>query len=74
MRRSAITEERRLLKMHAPVKFKAAWRDVLQSARPLSARGTAALEYAALGWESLPGAPRDQKSHKSEKHGGDKVG
>jgi hypothetical protein len=45
-------------------------RDVLQSARPLSACGTAALEYAARGWEVFPAPPGEKKSHKSAKHSG----
>ena len=59
---------------HSPLKFKAAWRDVLQSARSLSARGVAALEYAAMGWEVFPAPPGQKQSHKSEKHSGAKWG
>ena len=40
------------------------------AARPLSACGTAALEYAARGWEVFPAPPGQKKSHKSAKHSG----
>lgn len=46
----------------------AALRGVLQSARPLGARGVAALQYAAMGLEVFPAPPGQKKSHKSEKH------
>jgi bifunctional DNA primase/polymerase-like protein/primase-like protein len=48
----------------------AVWRDVLRNAQPLSACGTAALEYAARGWEVFPAPPGEKKSHKSAKHSG----
>jgi hypothetical protein len=51
-----------------------AWRGVLQSPRPLSARGTAALEYAARNWEVFPAPPGQKKSHKSQEHSGAKWG
>ena len=51
-----------------------AWRGVLQSARPLSARGIAALQYAAKDWEVFPAPPGQKKSHKSEEHCGVKWG
>jgi bifunctional DNA primase/polymerase-like protein/primase-like protein len=51
-----------------------AWRGVLQSPRPLSARGTAALEYAAWNWEVFPAPPGQKKSHKSQEHSGAKWG
>jgi hypothetical protein len=47
---------------------------MLQSTRLLSARGTAALEYAAMGWEVFPAPPGWKKSHKSEEHSGAKWG
>jgi hypothetical protein len=50
--------------------YAAGWRDVLQSAQLLSACGTAALEYAARGWEVFPAPPGEKKSHKSAKHSG----
>src|SRR3954451_5761968 len=48
-------------------------RSVLR-ARPLSPRATAALEYAALGWEVFPAPPGTKQSYKSEKHSGTKWG
>jgi hypothetical protein len=58
--------------MHSPVKSQADWRGVLQ--RLLSARGAAALKYAAIGWEVFPAPPGKKKSHKSEEHSGAKWG
>jgi hypothetical protein len=54
--------------------MRAAWRGVLQSAQSLSVRGSAALEYAAMGWEVFPAPPGQKKSHKSEEHSGAKWG
>jgi hypothetical protein len=46
------------------------WSGVLQSAGSLSGCGTAALEYAARGWEVFPAPPGEKKSHKSAEHSG----
>ncbi|OSI79306.1 hypothetical protein BSZ21_01510 [Bradyrhizobium canariense] len=50
------------------------WRDVVLRARPLSTRGAAALQYAAMGLEVFPAPAGQKKSHKSEKHSGAKWG
>jgi len=49
-------------------------RDVMQSAQLLSARGDAALKYAAMGWEVFPAPIGQKKSHKSQEHSGAKWG
>ena len=59
---------------HSRINLGAPRRGVLQSTRPLSARGTAALEYATIGWEVFPAPPGQKKSHKSEEHSGAKWG
>lgn len=67
-RAPSITDELKAASMSA------AWRGVLQSAQPLSARGAAALQYAAMGLEVFPAPPGQKKSHKSQEHSGAKWG
>jgi len=62
------------MNMHSRIKSSAAWRAKHIRPRPLGACGTAALEYAALGWEVFPVPPGTKQSYKSEKLSGTKWG